>query len=78
MHIEALQDAILELQTEVQQLKEKKIDQTRLPKETEERIAELEVKMAKLWTLLTKIDSRGTERPTNTARKLMTGKPLNK
>jgi len=37
------------------------------------RLADVEIKLAKLWTVLVKIDARGTERPTNTARKMFGG-----
>lgn len=38
-----------------------------------DRVADLEVKMAKLWSILLKIDMRGNDQPTTTARRLFGG-----
>jgi hypothetical protein len=59
-------------------LKKQRVEiETRLapmPKDYAERIAELEVKMAKLWTVLTKVSNTGQEGPSRAARVMFGGK----
>lgn len=67
---DALKEDIRELEKKYALLLEKK------PATTEEyanRLADLEVKMAKLWTVLVQIDARGKDKPSSTARKFFGG-----
>lgn len=71
MVIDELRREILDLEKKYAMLLEK------TPPSTEEyasRIADLEVKMAKLWTVLIKIDERGNDRASKYARKMFGGK----
>jgi hypothetical protein len=72
--IDFLRETIVSLQKDIFELRERKPE--KLPEDLGGRVAELEIKVAKLWTVLIKIDQRGTERPTNTARKMFGGKVL--
>jgi hypothetical protein len=47
---------------------------TPMPKDYAERIAELEVKIAKLWAVLTKVSNTGQEGPSRVARVMFGGK----
>jgi hypothetical protein len=49
--------------------KYKMLEMVRLPEKHEERIAELEVKMSKLWMLLTEVSPTGKERLSKYGRK---------
>jgi len=58
----------------VEEFQKENSKRSSLPEDYGARIAELEMKVAKLWAVIVKIDARGTERPSHLARKMFGGK----